>query len=90
MPGVIPRSSGTLLRLDNFAAQFDQIPVERRAVQFFFPACNHDGGDAIANHVHKRAAGAHETLDSEEQRQARDWNRGDNCESCDQRYEGCA
>jgi hypothetical protein len=58
--GVISYAGAALLRFDDFAPQLDQIAIERRAVQFFFLARDHDGGDAIANQVDERAAGAHE------------------------------
>src|ERR1700730_5670495 len=54
------RSGATLLRFDHRASQLDRIPVERRAIQFFFPACDHEGGDAVANLVDERAAATHE------------------------------
>ena len=88
--GVISHAGSALLRFDDFAPQLDQIAIERRAVQFFFLARDHDGGDAIANQVDERAAGAHEPLDSEQQRHAGDWNGGNDRESCDQSSKGCA
>jgi hypothetical protein len=56
--GVISHAGSALLRFDDFAPQLDQIAIERRAVQFFFLARDHDGGDAIANQVDERAATA--------------------------------